>query len=226
MKHDNRCHVICVSLENQRRFSNETRMEKARKTIYGAKAVPALVLIPAQNYIMIDGKGNPNDADFSHRVSALFSLAYTIKMNYKAAVKNGDLKTEIDDFAVYPLEGIWRLPQGGEFRKEHLRYTLMICQPEWISGKMVITALEQVKRKKPSPLWEKVYFARKQNGECIECLHIGAFDDEPASFEKMKQFASENHLQWNQEQHREIYLNNVNRTAKEKWKTILRYSVG
>lgn len=200
--------------------------KKHEKTIYEAKAVPALVLIPAQNYIMIDGKGNPNDADFSHRVSALFSLAYTIKMNYKAAVKNGDLKTEIDDFAVYPLEGIWRLPQGGEFRKEHLQYTLMICQPEWISGEMVITALEQVKRKKPSPLWEKVYFARKQNGECIECLHIGAFDDEPASFEKMKQFASENHLQWNKEQHREIYLNNVNRTAKEKWKTILRYSVG
>lgn len=199
--------------------------KKQDKKIYGAKPIQALVSIPAQNYIMINGKGNPNDTDFSNRVSALFSLAYAIKMRYKAAVKNGDLKSDIDDFTVYPLEGIWRLSQGTEFMKENLEYTIMICQPEFIHQEMVISTLEQVKIKKPSPLFDEVYFERMQNGECIEFLHIGAFDDEPASFEKMRQFAKENNLKWDMRHHREIYLNSANRVTKDKLKTILRYSI-
>lgn len=77
--------------------------KKQEKELYGAKKSPALVTVPAQNYIMINGKGNPNDIDFSNRVSALYSLAYAIKMAYKAAAQN-----ELHDFAVYPLEGIWQ----------------------------------------------------------------------------------------------------------------------
>lgn len=199
--------------------------KKQDKRIYGAKAIPALVSIPAQNYVMIDGKGNPNDTDFSERVSALFSLAYAIKMRYKAAVKKGDLESDIDDFAVYPLEGIWRLSQGTELIKENLQYTIMICQPEFIGKEMVMSALEQVKIKKPSSLFDEMYFERRQNGECIEFLHIGGYDDEPVSFEKMKQFAKDNNLKWDERYHREIYLNNANRVAKDKLKTILRYSI-
>lgn len=198
---------------------------KQEKTIYGAKAVPALAYVPAQNYIMIEGKGNPNHADFSNRVFVLFSLAYAIKMRYKAAVKNGDVKSNVEDFAVYPLEGVWHLPQGTALVKENLQYTIMICQPDFISEEMVLAALEQVKRKKPSPLLEKVYFTRRQSGEYIECLHVGSFDEEPASFQKMKQFAKENHLTYDGEQHTEIYLNHANRVAKDKLKTILRYAV-
>lgn len=78
--------------------------KKQEKEFYGAKKSPSLVTVPAQNYIMISGKGNPNDIDFSNRVSALYSLAYAIKMAYKATA----IQNEFDDFTVFPLEGIWQ----------------------------------------------------------------------------------------------------------------------
>ncbi|MFR1833300.1 MAG: GyrI-like domain-containing protein [Lachnospiraceae bacterium] len=199
--------------------------KKQDKNLYGAKITPTLVTIPAQNYIMIDGKGNPNDTDFSNRVSALFSLAYAIKMRYKKLTAKDNLENDIDDFVVYPLEGVWRLLEGTEFVKENLEYTIMIRQPYFISREMFASALEQVKFKKPSPLFEEVYFDTLQNGMCIEILHIGSFDEEPASFEKMKQYAEINNLQYVKNNHREIYLNNANRTEQSKLKTILRYSV-
>ena len=75
--------------------------KKQEKELYGTKTAPAVVTVPEQNYIMISGEGNPNDADFSNRVSALYSVAYAVKMAYKKAAQGG-----IDDFAMYPLEGV------------------------------------------------------------------------------------------------------------------------
>lgn len=199
--------------------------KKQEKNLYGARTAPSLVNIPAQNYIMIDGKGNPNDTDFSNRVSALFSLAYAIKMRYKKSTEKGNLEHDIDDFTVYPLEGVWSLAEGTEFVKENLKYTIMIRQPDFISKEMFASALEQVKVKKPSPLFDEMYFDTTQNGMCIEVLHIGSFDDEPASFEKMKQYAEANNLRYARNYHREIYLNNANRVEESKLKTILRYSI-
>lgn len=196
-------------------------MEKARKKFYGAKTSPALVTVPAQNYIMIRGKGNPNDIDFSNRVSALYSLAYAVKMAYKAAA----IQNEFHDFTVFPLEGIWQKPEGAELVKENLEYTIMIRQPDFICKDMVKAALEQVKMKKPNPLFDEISFDTMQDGTCVELLHIGAYDDEPVSFEKMEQFALSNHLERTKRYHREIYLNNANRVEKSKLKTILRYAV-
>jgi len=199
--------------------------KKQEKGLYGVKPVPSLVIIPEQNYIMIDGKGNPNDTDFSDRVSALFSLAYTIKMRYKTLAVKDDMENGIDDFTVYPLEGVWSLSTGMELVKQNLEYTIMIRQPDFINREMVASALEQVKVKRPSTLFDEVYFDTMKNGACIECLHVGSFDDEPVSFEKMKQYAEANHLQYVKNIHREIYLNNANRVEKSRLKTILRYSV-
>ena len=97
--------------------------KKQEKELYGTKTAPAVVTVPEQNYIMISGEGNPNDADFSNRVSALYSVAYAVKMAYKKAAQGG-----IDDFAMYPLEGVWQKIEGDELVKENLRYTLMIRQ--------------------------------------------------------------------------------------------------
>ena len=199
--------------------------KKQDKSLYGAKITPGLINIPAQNYIMIDGKGNPNDSDFSNRVSALYSLAYAIKMRYKKSEDKGKAENDIDDFAVYPLEGVWSLTEGTQLVKENLEYTIMIRQPDFISREMVMAALEQVKVKKPSPLFDEICFVTMQNGMCIEVLHVGSFDDEPYSFEKMKQYAEANNLQYDKKKHREIYLNNVNRAEQSRVKTILRYSV-
>lgn len=90
--------------------------KKQEKEFYGAKKSPALVTVPAQNYIMIGGKGNPNDVDFSNRVSALYSLAYAIKMAYKTTA----IQNEFNDFTVFPLEGIWQKIEETVLVKENL----------------------------------------------------------------------------------------------------------
>lgn len=199
--------------------------KKQEKNIYGAKKVPALITIPMQSFIMISGKGNPNDADFSNRVGALYSLAYAIKMGYKAMAAMEGAANEIQDFSVYPLEGVWKQSQDEELIKEKLEYTIMIRQPDFITEEMVKDALEKVKKKKPNPLYDEIQFNTMQDGVCVEILHIGSFDEEPASFKKMDQFARENGLQRNRSFHRELYLNNANRVAKDKLQTILRYQV-
>lgn len=199
--------------------------KKQEKNLYGAKTMPALITVPMQSYIMISGKGNPNDKDFSNRVAALYALAYAIKMDFKAGANSADAAKEIHDFSVYPLEGVWKQKQGADLVKEELEYTIMIRQPDFITESMVCKALEIVKKKKPDPLYEEIRFDTMQDGKCIEILHIGAFDDEPASFEKMTQFAEKNSLKRDESCHREIYLNNANRVEKSKLKTILRFSV-
>jgi len=82
-----------------------------------------------------------------------------------------------------------------------------------------------VKEKKPSPLWENVRFGAMADGPCVQVLHVGSYDDEPASFAKMDAFTRENHLERTQAAHREIYLSNANRVEPAKRKTILRYAV-
>lgn len=195
--------------------------KKQEKEFYGAKKSPSLVTVPAQNYIMISGKGNPNDIDFSNRVSALYSLAYAIKMAYKATA----IQNEFDDFTVFPLEGIWQKIEETELVKENLEYTIMIRQPDFITAEMVCAALERVKVKKPNLLYEDIYFDTIHDGKCVEILHIGSYDNEPFSFEQMDKFAAENSLQRISDCHREIYLSNANRTKADNLKTILRYKV-
>lgn len=196
---------------------------KQDKRFFSAKKTPALITVPKHSYIMISGSGNPNEQDFSNKVAALYALAYAIKTNYKteAAVS----KYEVHDFSVYPLEGIWNLKCGGKRIKEELEYTIMIQQPDFIDENMVAAALERVKKKKTNPLYDEIRFETMQDGKCIEILHIGSYDDEPAAFEKMAQFAEDNGLIRKESSHREIYLNNAKRVEKSRLKTILRYAV-
>ena len=98
---------------------------KQGKALYGARTAPALITVPAQNHIKIDGRGDPNGADFSNRVGALYALAYAVKAAYKAA----SLQQEIDDFAVCPLEGVWAQISGDDLEKDKLEYTLMNSTP-------------------------------------------------------------------------------------------------
>lgn len=207
--------------------------KKHEKVLYGAKDSPGLVDIPAQNFIMIKGSGNPNDTDFSNRVSALYSLAYAIKMDYKATALKNIISNEIHDFTVYPLEGIWmkkddnmQLDTTNELIKDNLEYTIMIRQPDFITTEMVRAALERVKVKKPNPLYEEIFFDMIHDRKCVENLHIGSYDNEPVSFALMDKFVKENGLHRISDWHREIYLNNANRAKTDKLKTILRYRVG
>lgn len=194
---------------------------KAEKSLYGVKASPKVVEVPQQSFIMLDGMGNPNLPGFTEEVSALYALAYAIKMDYKKSHTN----QEIQDFTVYPLEGIWQQKEQGELVKEELIYTIMIAQPSFISKEMVEEALEKVKVKKPNSHYEKIRFETVKEGKCLTMLHLGSFDSELLSFAKMDAFCKENSLNRRFPFHREIYLNNLNRTSPDKLKTILRYQV-
>lgn len=100
--------------------------KKQEKELYKVKKEPGVISVPKQKFIMIQGKGNPNDEDFQSRVGALYSLAYGIKMYYKSEAAKGVPMSECSDFSVYPLEGVWRKSVGTELIKEKLEYTIMI----------------------------------------------------------------------------------------------------
>ena len=194
---------------------------KQEKELYGVKTKAVLVDVPKQKFITIKGQGNPNEEDFSNRISALYSVAYGIKMLFKKAALNN----EINDFTVFPLEGLWQKGDRVEFDKNDLSYILMIKQPTFITEDIYNQALENVKQKKPNDLYKEISFREFEGEKAIQILHLGSFDDEPQSFEKMDKLATELQLKRTSNVHREIYLTNKNRTCEEKQKTILRYSV-
>ena len=196
--------------------------KKNEKNLYGVKQKPQLIEIPSAYYIMIKGEGNPNESDFSNRVSALYSLAYGIKMLFKNMEKE---ELEYSDFTVFPLEGIWEKSDDEEFDKNKLKYTIMIKQPYFITKEIFDLAFEKVKKKKPNELYDEVSFDCIESKKAIQILHIGSFDTEIESFEKLDNFAIEMNLERSEKLHTEIYLNNKNRTAEDKLKTILRYNV-
>lgn len=196
--------------------------KKNEKNLYGVKQKPQLIEIPSAYYIMIKGDGNPNESDFSNRVSALYSLAYGIKMLFKNMEKE---ELEYSDFTVFPLEGIWEKSDDEEFDKSKLKYTIMIKQPYFITKEIFELAFEKVKNKNPNELYDEVSFDCIESKKAIQILHIGSFDTEIESFEKLDNFANEMNLERSEKLHTEIYLNNKNRTAEDKLKTILRYNV-
>ncbi len=197
--------------------------KKQEQEIYGVKTKPCVIDIPAWKYILLTGKGNPNDEIFSVKVAALFSVAYKIKAAYQAHAQKS---SEITDYAVYPLEGIWSTVSDKAYLvKEELQYRIMIRQPDFITGEMFDHALEVAKSKKDNPYLTDISFQSICDGRCIQVLHKGAYDDEPASFESMDDYCMEHGYRRIGKEHREIYLNHANRTKEANLKTILRYKV-
>ena len=187
------------------------------KALYGAGKTPGLVDVPAQKFIVISGRGDPNGEDFSARISALYPLAYALRSVFKA---------RDEDYAVYPLEGLWSgAVQGGAVVKSELEYELMIRQPDAATEDEFSEALDRTRRRKPSPLLDEVRFEAITDGRCVQMLHTGPYDDEPASFALMADFAAANGLERAGAGHREIYLNDAKRTEPDKLRTILRFSV-
>ena len=194
---------------------------KEAKALYQVKARPTILQIPGQSYIVIDGKGDPNQEDFSERVGALYALAYAIKMKYKKAPRD----QVYTDFTVFPLEGLWKKEKEGELVKSELFYSIRIGQPDFITRELFEEALNEVKIKKPNPLYEAIRFEKIEEGQSLAMLHVGSFDSENETFEFMECFCQLHKLKRTTEVHREIYLNNLHRTDSSKLKTILRYQV-
>lgn len=200
---------------------------KHEKSIYLPKVKPELLQIPEYKYFTIKGKGNPNDESFAECIGVLYSLSYSVKMSYKKGIAPSDYF----DYTVYPLEGIWDISEeakknyDGNLDKNKLVYTLMIRQPEFVTNEFACEIIEITKKKKPHKLLEKVEFSTLEDGRCVQMLHVGSYDDEPISFKQMEEFCEENDLERVSKVHKEIYLSDARKVAKEKLKTVLRVNV-
>lgn len=198
---------------------------KQEKDLYVPKQKPEIVTVPEQNFFMINGKGNPNNEEFAEKIGVLYSLAYAIRM----MPKQGYTPEGYFKYRVYPLEGIWDLTEEGRkldtLNKDELLYTIMIRQPDFVTKDIADKAFENVRKKKPHPLLNDVTFGTIEDGLSVQMLHVGSYDNEPQSFELMKEFIEKNNLERAFLQHREIYLSDARKVEQEKLKTVLRYMV-
>ena len=197
--------------------------KKELKEIYTAKKEPKIVEVPEMNFIMIDGKGNPNSnisQDFQDAINALFPLAYTIKFMIK--------KSELEiDYGVLPIEGMWWADDMDDFKrdnKDNWKWTLMIMQPPFVERVHFNTAFQEVKKKKDPIALSKVRFAPFKEGLSAQIMHIGPYSEEGPTIEKLHDFITNNGYQLTGK-HREIYLSDVRRAKPENLKTIIRQPI-
>ena len=200
---------------------------KHEKKLYLPKQKPVRINVPEFKFFAITGKGDPNEESFAEYVAVLYSLSYGMKMG----LKKGKAPEGYVDYTVYPLEGIWDISEEAkqkgiqQFDKADLVFDLMIRQPDFVTDQLAATTHEQVKSKKPHPLLDTVRFVRIEEGECVQMLHVGSYDAEPASFKMMEEFAAREGLRRSSRTHREIYLTDARKVAPEKLKTVLRFKV-
>lgn len=183
---------------------------------------PVRVDVPPMNYLMIDGAGDPNRAPaFAQGIEALFSVSYTLKF----MVKKGVLGI---DYGVLPLEALWWAEDMSAFTtgdKSSWQWTLMIMQPDFITGEMVSAALAEVKKKKKLPALALVRFEAFEEGPSAQIMHIGPFSEEGPNIEKVHRFIEESGC-CRTEKHHEIYLSDIRRADPKKWKTVIRQPMG
>jgi hypothetical protein len=201
---------------------------KREKALYLAKEKPEVVDVPEFTFITLRGEGSPADEQFTEIIGTLYSLAYGVKM----LPKKMDIKPEgYFDYTVYPLEGIWDINEeakktfDGTVRKEDFVYQLMIRQPSFLNQDLYLEILNTVKKKKSNPMLEQVEFKTLAEGKCIQMLHVGKYENEPASFARMEEFAEAQGYTRYSKVHREIYLSDARKVAPEKLKTVLRFKV-
>ena len=193
--------------------------KKQLKELYQTSARDiSQVDVPALNYLMIDGMGDPNGSpSFAAAIEALFSLSYTIKF----MIKKGPLAI---DYGVMPLEGLWWADDMSKFTpddKSAWKWTVMIMQPDFITADHVQAALEMVRKKKPSLPWSDVRFETMNEGRSAQLLHIGPFSAEGPAIERLHQVIHDLGFELTGKHH-EIYLSDMSKAKPDKWKTIIR----
>ena len=202
--------------------------KKEEKNFYLPGKKPELIDVPKMNYIAVYGQGDPNDenGEYKQAISMLYAVAYTIKMS-----KNGSHQIPgYFDFVVPPLEGLWWQEgiKGVDYNhKEKFKFISMIRMPSFVTNETFEWANQEAEKKKHLDL-EKVNLIQLDEGKCVQVMHIGAYDDEPQTVEKMHQFIADNNLQLDFSDHRhhhEIYLSDPRRTKLENLKTVIRIPV-
>ncbi|MBR1559864.1 MAG: GyrI-like domain-containing protein [Clostridia bacterium] len=202
--------------------------KKEYKEYYLPAAAPSVVDVPEMRYVAVRGVGDPNapDGNYKRAVEVLYAVAYTIKMS-----KKGDRRIDgYFDFVVPPLEGFWQVPDGGDFDyadKTALRWIACIRLPDFVGRADFDWAVETAANKKKLDCSKAEYLAVRE-GLCVQILHTGSYDDEPASVARMRgSIAEQGYVEDMSDTrlHHEIYLSDPRKTATEKLRTVIRHPV-
>ena len=202
--------------------------KKEYKEFYMPKNKPTIVDVPKMNYIAVRGKGNPNaeEGEYKQAIGLLYGIAYTIKMSKKT-------DHQIDgffDYVVPPLEGFW-WQEGINVidysHKEDFCWIALIRLPDFVTKADFDWAAIEATRKKKTD-FSKVEFMTYHEDLCVQCMHIGSYDNEPATVELMDSYAQENGYVTDisaTRYHHEIYLSDARKVAPEKLKTVIRHPI-
>ncbi len=203
--------------------------KKEQKELYFPQNKPSIIMVPKMNFIAVRGKGNPNEenGDYKNTIGLLYGVAYTIKMSYK-----GNHKIEgFFEYVVPPLEGFWW--QTGNLtgidyqRKADFNFISILRLPDFVTKKDFEWAIEEATKKKKVD-FSRVEYLTYEEGLCVQCMHLGSYDDEPTTISLMEQFIKENGYELditNQRFHHEIYLSDPNKCDISKLKTIIRHPI-
>ncbi len=202
--------------------------KKEYKEFYLPKQKPGLIEVPKMNYLAVRGAGDPNapDGEYKESIGLLCAMAFTIKMSYK-----GD--HQIDGYFAYvvpPLEGLWWQEGAEELdyrHKEKMKFVSMIRLPDFVTKADFDWAIQEATRKKQRD-FTKVEFLTYDEGMCVQCMHVGSYDDEPATVAMMYEYMEENGYELdiqNPRYHHEIYLSDPRKCSVDKLKTVIRHPV-
>ncbi len=202
--------------------------KKEYKEFYMPENKPGIVSVPSMNYLAVRGQGDPNQEDGEYRqsIGLLYGIAFTIKMS-----KKGGRQIEgYFDYVVPPLEGFWwqNGVDGIDYtRKEDFRWISVIRLPDFVTRADFDWAVEEATKKKKTD-FSKVEFLTYDEGLCVQCMHIGSYDDEPATVARMHTYMEQQGYVLDiteQRRHHEIYLSDARKVAPEKRKTVIRHPI-
>ncbi|MBL0937676.1 MAG: GyrI-like domain-containing protein [Gemmatimonadaceae bacterium] len=194
-------------------------LRKELKHLYGPPAKEVVRIdVPAMNFLMIDGAGDPNTAPaYAEAVEALFSISYALKF----AVKKGELAI---DYSVMPLEGLWWADDMSSFAtgdRSAWQWTMMIMQPDFITPAMVQAIMREVARKKTLAALPRIRLETFAEGLAAQVMHLGPFTEEGSTIERLHRHIDGAGCQLSGKHH-EIYLSDIRKADPAKWKTVLR----
>ena len=203
--------------------------KKEFKELYKPSSKPSILTVPPMSYIAVRGKGDPNTegGEYQSSIPLLYGVAYTIKMS-----KKGPREIEgYFDFVVPPLEGFWKQAgTNGTFdlsRKDEFEWISCIRLPEFVTSD-VFERAKNIAAEKKGEDYSPAEFLTIDEGLCVQCMHIGPYDDEPVTIEAMHRFAEEQGRTidlTDTRLHHEIYLSDPRRCAPEKLKTVIRIPI-
>lgn len=202
--------------------------KKEYKEFYVPPQNPTIVTVPPINYIAVRGEGDPNeeDGEYKQAIGLLYGIAYTIKMSKKSS-------RQIEgyfDYVVPPLEGFWwqdKLKGIDYAHKENFKWISLIRLPDFVTKTDLEWAVREATQKKKMD-FSKVEFFTYDEGLCVQCMHIGSYDDEPATVQLMHEYMEQQGYSLDIAEnrfHHEIYLSDVRKVTPEMLKTVIRHPI-